>query len=71
MSQEIKQLLITEVILSGFCSDFVTRVVLSVRAKTTSMSLDVEAPEKTYWLPASQIEAVSKAIQFSVFGQLN
>jgi len=35
------------------------------------MSLNVEVSEKTYWLPASQIGAVSKAIEFPVFEQPN
>jgi hypothetical protein len=50
VSRGDKQFLITEVIPPSFCSDFVTRVVLSVRAKTAAVSLNVEAPEKTYWL---------------------
>lgn len=71
MSQEISQPLVTEVILPDFCSDFVTRVMLSVRAKTTSMSLNAKVPEKTYQLSASPSGAVSKATPFPVFGQRN
>jgi hypothetical protein len=35
------------------------------------MSLNVEAPEKTYWLPASPSGAVSKAIPFPGFEKPN
>jgi len=53
------------------CSDFVTTGVLSVRAKTTSIPLNVEAPRRLAGFQPHKAGAVSKAIQFPVFGQPN